>query len=88
MGTVIQTRFVGEEYDIDDGLVLWREQLVDENGVELTAQQVKEKCAMRWRMIGSTGNQKFAETVFAFFTVMKTKKSITSISLSTDAISM
>lgn len=43
MGTVIQTRFVGEEYDIDDGLVLWREQLVDENGVELTAQQVKEK---------------------------------------------
>ena len=25
MGTVIQTRFVGEEDDIDDGLVLWRE---------------------------------------------------------------
>src|SRR5437016_6579729 len=43
MGTVIQTRFVDEEYDIDDGLVLWRHQLVDENGVELTAQQTKEK---------------------------------------------
>ncbi len=43
MGTVIQTRFVDEEYDIDDGLVLWRHELVDENGVELTAQQVKEK---------------------------------------------
>ncbi len=43
MGTVIQTRFVDEEYDIDDGLVLWKHQLVDENGVELTAQQVKEK---------------------------------------------
>jgi len=43
MGTVIQTRFVDEEYDIDDGLVLWRDELVDENGVELTAQQVKEK---------------------------------------------
>jgi hypothetical protein len=43
MGTVIQTRFVDEEYDIDDGLVLWRHELVDEDGVELTAQQVKEK---------------------------------------------
>ncbi len=43
MGTVIQTRSVDEEYDIDDGLVLWRHELVDENGVELTAQQVKEK---------------------------------------------
>jgi len=40
---VIQTRFVDEEYDIDDGIVLWRHQLVDENGVELTATQVKEK---------------------------------------------
>lgn len=43
MGTIIQTRFVDEEYDIDDGLVLWRDDLVDENGVELTAQQVKVK---------------------------------------------
>ena len=43
MGTVIQTRFVDEEYDIDDGLVLWRHELIDENGVELTAQQVREK---------------------------------------------
>ena len=43
MGTIIQTRFVDEEYDIDDGLVQWRDDLVDENGVELTAQQAKEK---------------------------------------------
>lgn len=43
MGTIIQTRFVDEEYDIDDGVVLWRHELVDENAVELTAQQVKEK---------------------------------------------
>lgn len=43
MLTVIQTRFTYEEYDIDDGLVLWRHQLVDESGVELTALQVKEK---------------------------------------------
>jgi hypothetical protein len=43
MRTVIQTRFVDEEYDIDDGIVFWRHQLVDENGVELTATQVKEK---------------------------------------------
>lgn len=43
MLTVIQTRFVYEEYDIDDGLLLWKHQLVDENGVELIAMQVKEK---------------------------------------------
>jgi hypothetical protein len=43
MRTVIQTRFVDEEYDIDDGIVLWKRQLVDENGVELTAIQVKER---------------------------------------------
>jgi hypothetical protein len=43
MGTIIQTRFVDDEYDIDDGLVLWRDDLVDENGVELAAQQAKEK---------------------------------------------
>lgn len=43
MQTVIQTRFVYEEYDIDDGLVLRRDQLVDDDGNELTVQQVKEK---------------------------------------------
>jgi hypothetical protein len=43
MRTVIQTRFVDEEYDIDDGIVLWRHQLVDENGAELTSDQVREK---------------------------------------------
>jgi hypothetical protein len=43
MRTVIQTRFVDEEYDIDDGVVLWKHQLLDENGVELTANQVREK---------------------------------------------
>lgn len=41
MRTVIQTRFVYDEYDIDDGLVLWKNQLVDADGVELTAAQVK-----------------------------------------------
>lgn len=43
MRTVIQTRFMEEEYDIDDGIVFWRHQLVDENGAELTANQVREK---------------------------------------------
>ena len=42
MRLVIQTRFVYEEYDIDDGLVLWKHQLVDADGVELTAAQVKD----------------------------------------------
>lgn len=43
MGIIIQTRFAGEEYDIDDGVVLWKHQLVDKDGMELTAAQVKEK---------------------------------------------
>lgn len=41
MRLVIQTRFVYEEYDIDDGVVLWKHQLVDADDVELTAAQVK-----------------------------------------------
>lgn len=40
--TIIQTKFVYEEYDIDDGLVLWRHELVDDDGNELTAAQVRE----------------------------------------------
>jgi hypothetical protein len=43
MRTVIQTRFIDDEYDIDDGVVLWKHQLVDENGIELTAAQVRAK---------------------------------------------
>jgi len=43
MQTVIQTRFTEEEYDIDDGLVLWRHQLMKKDGAELTAIEVKEK---------------------------------------------
>ena len=40
--TIIQTRFAAEEYDIDDGLVLWRHQLVKQDGTELTADEVKQ----------------------------------------------
>ena len=43
MKTVIQTRFSEEEYDIDDGLVLKRHDLVDSDGEELTAIQSKER---------------------------------------------
>ncbi len=39
--TIIQTIFVNEEYDIDDGIVLRKEDLVDENGNELSAEEVK-----------------------------------------------
>ena len=42
MQTVIQTKFKDEEYDIDDGVVLWKHQLVDKEGKELTATKVKE----------------------------------------------
>lgn len=41
--TVIQTKYVEEEYDIDDGLVLWRHQLVNKAGNELSAVEMKEK---------------------------------------------
>jgi hypothetical protein len=43
MQTVIQTRFADEEYDIDDGLILRRSQLLDKEGNELTAAVVKDK---------------------------------------------
>lgn len=40
--TIIQTKFVYDEYDIDDGLVMWRHELVDSDGNELTAAQVRK----------------------------------------------
>ena len=42
MGTVIQTKFVDEEYDIDDGLVISRSQLKRRDGSEMTASEVRE----------------------------------------------
>ena len=42
MGTIIQTKFVDEEYDIDDGLVISRSQLVSSDGVDKTATEVRE----------------------------------------------
>lgn len=39
--TIIQSKFKYEEYDIDDGLVLQREDLVTENDIELTSNQVR-----------------------------------------------
>lgn len=41
MQTVIQTRFQDDEYDIDDGVVLWKHQLVKRDGTELTAAESK-----------------------------------------------
>lgn len=43
MGTVIQTKFVDEEYDIDDGLVLLRDELTDGDGGLLGAIEVKTR---------------------------------------------
>ncbi|WP_309021377.1 cyclic GMP-AMP synthase DncV-like nucleotidyltransferase [Pelagicoccus sp. SDUM812002] len=40
--TIIRTKFKYEEYDIDDGLVLWRDDLVDENGAEVSSDQVRK----------------------------------------------
>lgn len=42
MGTVIQTKFVDEEYDIDDGLVISRSQLATSGGVDKTSGEVRE----------------------------------------------
>ena len=39
--TITQSKFVYQEYDIDDGLVLDREDLIDEIGNELTCEQVR-----------------------------------------------
>ena len=41
VNTIIQTKFVNEEYDIDDGLVLRKEELVDEDGKFLSTHDVK-----------------------------------------------
>jgi hypothetical protein len=43
MQTIIQTKFTEDEYDIDDGVVLWKHQLVKKDGSELNAVEVKEK---------------------------------------------
>lgn len=43
VGTIVQTKFVYEEYDIDDGLVLWRDELVDEDGAELSSDEVRAR---------------------------------------------
>jgi len=40
--TVVQTKFVYEEYDIDDGLILRRSELKAEDGNELTAEEVRD----------------------------------------------
>lgn len=42
MGTIIQTRFVDEEYDIDDGLVIPRDQLTNDDGTLMSSPQVRE----------------------------------------------
>lgn len=42
MGTIIQTKFGDEEYDIDDGLVLPLDKLIDPDGAELDAAAVRE----------------------------------------------
>ena len=42
MDTVIQTKFVDEEYDIDYGVVIRRSQLVNQDGNELSAQAVRQ----------------------------------------------
>ena len=42
MGTIIQTKFVDEEYDIDDGLVISQSQVVADNGLDKTATEVRE----------------------------------------------
>lgn len=42
MGTVIQTKFTDEEYDVDDGLVISRSQLKNVDGEEMTSSEVRE----------------------------------------------
>jgi len=39
--TIIQTMFIFDEYDIDDGLILKREELVDEDGHDMSPEEVR-----------------------------------------------
>lgn len=41
--TIIQTKFIYEEYDIDDGLVFQRDDLVDKDGNELSSSEVRRR---------------------------------------------
>lgn len=52
--TIIQSKFKYQEYDIDDGLVLWRADLADSNGKELTSDEVRShvlKCLKDKRFV-------------------------------------
>ncbi|WP_319478566.1 cyclic GMP-AMP synthase DncV-like nucleotidyltransferase [Marispirochaeta aestuarii] len=42
MRTIIQTKFSDDEYDIDDGLILNNDELVDDDGNELTTEEVRD----------------------------------------------
>ena len=42
MKVIIQTKFEDEEYDIDDGVVLWKADLVGDDGKDMTSDEVKE----------------------------------------------
>lgn len=42
MRTIIQTKFKEDEYDIDDGLVLNKEELINQNGNELTTEEIRK----------------------------------------------
>ena len=42
MGTIIQTKFVDEEYDIDDGVVIPKGQLKNADGTEIPPSEVRE----------------------------------------------
>ncbi len=46
VGFIIQTQFPEDEYDIDDGLVMWKHDLVDKDGSPLSAEEVRKRvCA-------------------------------------------
>lgn len=42
MRTIIQTKFDDDEYDIDDGLLLKKDDLINEEGNELTTKEIRE----------------------------------------------
>lgn len=42
MGTVIQTKFSDEEYDVDDGLLIPRSQLVKKDGSDMSSTEVRQ----------------------------------------------
>jgi len=42
MWTIIQTKHYDDEYDIDDGIILNKDELMNDDGIELSTTEIRE----------------------------------------------